>query len=520
MAAGILFGCVVPHPPVLLPEVGQDMAREVEPTVQALQDLGRTIAKFEPETLVIISPHGPLLRDSMAIGLAPEADGDFGNFGAPEIKLSVRCDVELAAAIQGVCSRVAIQVTPVDRYTRPDSDGQVYTLDHGAAVPLHFLLPLVGDVRVVLLGYSWQPRATHLAFGQRVRQACEESGKRVVYVASGDLSHRLTKTAPAGYDPQGQVFDEEVVAGLAAGDWERIGALPAELVERAGVCGYNSILTLAGALGDEVQSRVLCYQGPFGVGYVVAEVEPCAAARPAATAEAASPAEAAGSAPKAEAASPAAKADLGASPAGSGAETADAGVLLGAAAIELEQLFVFDDAPFGEQVLRLARSSLQAYIHLGKPLRLPEAVPEEFRKQQSCFVTLRAHGQLRGCVGTIEPTREKLAWEVVDNAISAGTRDYRFLPVAAGELAELAYSVDVLSPLEAVADMSGMDPAVHGMVVRQGGRLGVLLPGIPEVTEVQRQFEVCCQKAGITSPENVDLARFTVSRYAEPGAEH
>jgi MEMO1 family protein len=496
MAAGIVFGCVVPHPPVLLPEVGHDMAREVEPTVQALQDLGRTIASYEPQTLVLISPHGPLLRDSMAIGLAPRAEGDFANFQAPDVRVTAACDVELAAAIREACGRVAIAVTPVDGYTRPDAEGQVYALDHGAAVPLHFLLPLLGEVRVVLLGYSWQPRATHLAFGQRIRQVCEESGKRVVYVASGDLSHRLTRTAPAGYDPQGQVFDEEVVAGLAAGDWQRIQDLPAELVERAGVCGYNSILTLAGAVGAQVESRVLCYQGPFGVGYVVAEVEPRGAAG---AWEASAEADAAQPSPSLP------------HRAGGGTESA---------AVQLEQAFAFDDAPLGEQILRLARSSLQAYVHLGRPLRLPEETISALGQRQACFVTLREHGQLRGCVGTIEPTRENLAQEIADNAVGAGTRDFRFLPVTAGELGDLAYSVDVLSPLEGVRDISGLDPAVDGMVVRQGGRVGVLLPGIPEVKDAQQQFEICCQKAGISSPAGIELARFSVTRYAEPGAEH
>lgn len=478
------------------------MAREVEPTVEALQELGRRIASYEPETLVLISPHGPLLRNSMAIGLAPRAEGDFGNFQAPDVKVTARCDVELASAIQEACGRVAIHVAPVDTYTSPDAEGAVYTLDHGAAVPLHFLLPLVGDVEVVLLGYSWQPRATHVAFGQRIREVCQERGKRVVYVASGDLSHRLTRTAPAGYDPQGQVFDEEVVAGLAAGDWARIEGLPAELVERAGVCGYNSILTLAGAVGADVESRVLCYQGPFGVGYVVAEVEP--RDQPAGgTLRARHTAEA----------TPAAS--------GASAEQADdpEGSTL-SAAIQLEQTFPFDDAPFGEQVLRLARSSLQAYLHLGTPLRLPNELPQEFRRQQPCFVTLREHGQLRGCVGTIEPVREHLAREIVDNAVGAGTRDYRFLPVTAAELGGLAYSVDVLSPLEAVSDLAEMDPAVFGMVVRQGGRVGVLLPGIPEVKDAHQQFEICCQKGGITAAGGVELSRFTVTRFAEPGAEH
>ncbi|HEX6511391.1 MAG TPA: AmmeMemoRadiSam system protein A [Chloroflexota bacterium] len=477
-ATGILYGCVVPHPPVLLPEVGRDMAREVEPTVEAVQEIARKIAEYEPETLVLISPHGPLLRDSMAIGMAPEAKGDFAMFQAPEVSLKVPCDVELASAIRQVCGRVALPVTPVDRETHPEDEGRLYWLDHGAAVPLHFLLPLLGDVRVVLLGYSWQPRATHLAFGQRIAEACRESGRRAVYVASGDLSHRLTRTAPAGYDPQGQVFDEEVVAGLAAGDWERIAALSSELVERAGVCGYNSILTLAGAMGEGVQTSVLSYQGPFGVGYVVAGVQP--APRPMA----------------------------GAAPA---ADPVDASV---------RQTFRFEGADLGEQLLGLARASLEAFVRTGLRMGLPAVLPAEFEPPRSCFVTLWRGGQLRGCVGTVEPARETLAVEVLENAIGAGARDYRFLPVRPDELSQLAYSVDVLSPLETAAGLTDMDPAHYGMVVRQGSRVGVLLPGIPDIADAQQQFEVCCQKAGINTPEAIELLRFTVDRYAESGAGH
>jgi AmmeMemoRadiSam system protein A len=154
------------------------------------------------------------------------------------------------------------------------------------------------------------------------------------------------------------------------------------------------------------------------------------------------------------------------------------------------------------------------------PLTLPDAIPDEFRQQQSCFVTIRQQGQLRGCLGTIEPSREHLAQDIVENAIGAGTRDYRFVPLQATELDKMAYSVDVLSPLEAIAELAGMDPAQHGLAVRQGSRVGVLLPGIPEIVDAQQQFELCCRKAGISSPEGVELFRFTVSRYAEPGAEH
>jgi AmmeMemoRadiSam system protein A/AmmeMemoRadiSam system protein B len=487
LAAGLLFGCIVPHPPVLLPEVGHDMAREVRATVDALRQLGQTIASYEPQTLVVLSPHGPLLRDSMAIGTAAQAEGDFGNFEAPEVTLSVACDVGLAAAIQNECARVALAVTPVDRLTNPAGDGRVYWLDHGAAVPLHFLLPMLGDVEVVLLGYSWQPRSTHRSFGGRIRDACDASGKRVVFVASGDLSHRLIPSAPAGYDPQGRLFDEEVVAGVAAGDWERIRGLSAELVERAGVCGYNSILTLAGAMGEGVETRVLSYEGPFGVGYLTAEVKPGPMA--------------------AKAAAPADEESAAAGPAAP-------------PAVETRPDFAFDEAPFAQQLLRLARNSLETFVHTGALLGLPAQLPNPFAQRQACFVTLRQRGQLRGCVGTIEPSRENLAQEVLENAIGAGVRDYRFSKVGPAELTELAYSVDVLSPLESIPDLIGLDPERYGLVVRQVTRVGVLLPGIPEITNTQHQFEVCCQKAGITTPENIELFRFTVARYAEPGAEH
>ena len=209
-----------------------------------------------------------------------------------------------------------------------------------------------------------------------------------------------------------------------------------------------------------------------------------------------------------------------AAPAASTKPDAVASASTQAAALDIRQSFSFEGSDFGAQVLRLARTSLEHYVRAGLPLSLPADVPRELGQRQACFVTLREHGRLRGCVGTIEASRTCLAEEIVENAIGAGMRDPRFLPVEASQLEDLAYSVDVLSPLEPAADLSVMDPAKYGMVVRQGTRVGVLLPGIPEILNAQQQLEVCCQKAGISSPQSVELFRFTVDRYAEPGAEH
>jgi AmmeMemoRadiSam system protein A/AmmeMemoRadiSam system protein B len=509
----------------------------VEPTVDALRDVGRAIAAYEPETLVLISPHGPLQPDAMSIGLAPQAHGDFRDFRAPQVTFEVPCDVELARSIQDTCKPVVIDVQPVDALTGSGSPA-VYRLDHGAAVPLHFLLPLLPPVKVVLLGFSGQPRSTHTAFGQRIRQACEASGRRVAFVASGDLSHRLSADGPYGFDPQGPVFDEQVVAALAGPDWDRLRDLPQPLVDRAGVCGYLSMLTLAGAIGGDVQSRVLSYQGPFGVGYAVAEFEPKGAAQPKRSRAAGGKVRLTADTVKPEPSRPALNAHPRASSStASGsqetrspasAETVtplDAATPAAAASPEGRPVPSGDSASGAQPadmaaaLLSLARESLETYVRTRARLELRAEQPAELRSSQSCFVTLYERGQLRGCVGSIVPTRPSLAHEVVDNAISAGTRDYRFGAVVEAELPDLAYSVDVLSPLEP-AKLSDMDPAVYGMVVMQGSNVGVLLPALPQVTEVALQFQVCCEKAGITDPTGVDIYRFTVQRYAEAGAVH
>ncbi|MHB8620069.1 MAG: AmmeMemoRadiSam system protein A [Chloroflexota bacterium] len=481
---GVVFGCVVPHPPVLLPEVGGDMAATVEPTVEAIHDLGRRIAAYDPQTLVLISPHGPILADRMAVGLAPEARGDFSSFNAPGVTVQASCDVGLAAAIRTACERVAIGTVPVDSLTSPESGGAFYQLDHGAAVPLHFLLPLLPQVRLVLLGFSALPRPTHVAFGERIREACDRSGQRVVFVASGDLSHRLTPSAPYGYDPQGRVFDERVVAAVAEGDWDALLGLPSMLVERAGVCGYLSMLTLAGVMRREVRgSRVLSYQGPFGVGYMVAEMEPVAA----------------GSTSSPDPIPPAASEDeIGRD----------------------DDVFHFPEGDFKERILALARASVRCYVDTGRKLRLPTDVPEDFRGRKACFVTLRQAGDLRGCVGTILPTQPNLAEEVRENAVGAASRDPRFVPVRRFEQDWLAYSVDLLSPPEPVSSSSDLDPRRYGLIVQQAERMGVLLPGIEQITTVEQQFQACCEKAGITTSDGVQMYRFEVERSAEPGAEH
>jgi len=161
----------------------------------------------------------------------------------------------------------------------------------------------------------------------------------------------------------------------------------------------------------------------------------------------------------------------------------------------------------------LARNAIVAFVAEGRVLELPADIPEMLREPSAAFVSLKKRGDLRGCIGTIEPVCPSLAEEIVRNAIAAATQDPRFLPVRPNELGELSISVDVLSPPEQVSSLDDFDPRRYGMVLRAGGRRGLLLPDLEGVDNPEEQYRIVCRKAGIAPGEPVDLYRFVVIRY-------
>lgn len=166
--------------------------------------------------------------------------------------------------------------------------------------------------------------------------------------------------------------------------------------------------------------------------------------------------------------------------------------------------------------VELARKALETFVLTGKVVHAPSPLPELFRRKAGCFVTLMENGELRGCIGTIEPIYDNLALEIINNAIAAGTEDPRFPPVSAAELPLLQYTVEVLGPLEKVNDLSELDPKLYGVVVQSSARplrKGVLLPDIEGVDTVQDQIRICRLKAGISSSEPVILYRFRTEKF-------
>lgn len=168
------------------------------------------------------------------------------------------------------------------------------------------------------------------------------------------------------------------------------------------------------------------------------------------------------------------------------------------------------------EIVRWAVKSIETYIIENRRIAINEAAPEcLLNSSGGSFVSLHSISDngLRGCIGTIESTKENLALEIRDNAISAAVRDPRFFPVKKEELSNLVVSVDILSVPQEVEDKSFLDPKKFGIIVESGYKRGLLLPDLEGVETVDYQIEIASRKAGISKGEKITLYSFTVDRY-------
>lgn len=455
ISGAVVIGGIVPHPPIMVPEVGGNEAQQVRRTQEALLKLGRRIKESGAEVMVFISPHGPVFWDAVPVVTRARLRGNLSRFGAPDVSFTLDTDVRLADALREQLA--ALGVPEVEVATG-------YELDHGVTAPLYWLEKGGVDLPAVVCGTALLPLWRLYNFGVAVQQAVAATSRRAAVVASGDLSHRLSPQAPYGYDPNGPVFDRRVQEIIAAADPVALVRLDPALIERAGECGLRPMVMLFGAFdGLKVRAEVLSYEGPFGVGYMVAGLEP---------------------------------------------QGPDAGcrfrdvITADAAARRQEESFL----------VRVARAAIKGYLQRGERIRAGE-IPPEFARPAGVFVCLKKNAHLRGCIGTVEPTQPNIVEEVIENAISAATRDPRFDPVGPEEVDDLTIAVDVLGKPEPVGGLEDLDPKRYGVIVSRGSRRGLLLPDLEGVETPEQQVAIARQKAGIGPDEPVVLERFEVVRY-------
>lgn len=461
---GIAAAFMVPHPPLIVPDVGKGEEKKIQDTIDAYHETAKKIGEIKPETIVLISPHQVMYADYFHVSPGKGAKGDFGQFRAGKVQMEVFYDTEF---VEKLCRLADIRKIPAGTLGEREK-----RLDHGTMVPLYFVEQYLKEYRLVRIGLSGLSLVKHYELGQCIQKAAEALGRKTVLIGSGDLSHRLKEEGPYGYREEGPAYDRRIMDVMARAAFGELLEFPEDFCEKAGECGHRSFTMMAGALDRlEIAAERLSYEGPFGVGYGICSYRPC-----------------------------------GENPERNFGEKYE----------EKERKRILEQRKKEDAYVRLARKTIEEYVGKGKKTEVPEGMPEEMTgREAGVFVSIKEDGRLRGCIGTIRATQASVAEEIIENAISASTRDSRFSPIEPTELDRLVISVDVLGETEKIESPEQLDVKRYGVIVTRGRKRGLLLPNLDGVDTVEEQIAIARRKAGIGEQEPVELERFEVVRHGE-----
>ncbi len=453
---------MVPHPPLIIPAVGRGGEKQIQKTTDAYERVADEIAKIAPETIIITSPHSIMYSDYFHISPGKKAKGSFARFNAKEIAFEEEYDAKLVEAINDIAYEEGF---PAGTLGERDPE-----LDHGTMVPLWFIRNKYKDGKIVRIGLSGLGLLDHYRFGQMIQKAVNETNRRVVFVASGDLSHKLQDYGPYGFSKEGPVYDERIMDVAKRAAFDEMFDFKEDFCEKAAECGHRSFVIMAGALdGKEIKATVYSHQDITGVGYGIASFYPI----------------------------------------GENDERHFRDSYIAKLKKSISETIHSSD-----EYVNLAWQSLESYILNSKVLDLPKDLPSELiEKQAGAFVSIHKAGRLRGCIGTILPTTSCVAEEIIQNAISASTRDSRFNPISPEEILDLEINVDVLSKPEPIDSPDELDVKKYGVIVSSGHKRGLLLPDLDGVDSVAQQISIARQKGGIAENEPISLERFEVIRH-------
>ncbi|MGI5891655.1 MAG: AmmeMemoRadiSam system protein A [Bacillota bacterium] len=465
----IINGYILPHPPIIVPEIGEVRGNYALDTITAVKKAAKEIAKDKPGTIILSSPHAPCFSDYVYIWDSAKLRGDFSAFGHQKVGMEFDNNRQLAFHIAEQAQFAGIQAGNLKSEQKAQY-GISDQLDHGAMVPLYFISQELADFKLVCISTPFMSNIELYKLGKCIKEAVTSCEEDIVYVASGDLSHRLTADAPAGYHAKGREYDVYLIDKLNKNAIEDILDISEDYMEVAGECGTRSFIIMLGAMdGLEIKTDIYSYEGPFGVGYLVAKVN----------------------------------------------------VLKENNKKDILQNYLqnkkaaLDSIKNNESPLvKLARQAIETFIKEKRILEVPSWLPDNFLHDcAGVFVSLKKHGRLRGCIGTIAATRENIAAEIINNAISAATQDPRFPPLSIDELPDLIYSVDVLGKPEKITSVDQLDVKRYGVIVSSGLKRGLLLPDLEGIDTAQMQVQIALEKAGLKKGEKYDLERFEVVRY-------
>ena len=430
----ILGTFMLPHPPLIVDEIGKERIKDIQKSYDSYHEIAKEIGKLKPDTIIISSPHAPLYSDYFYLPNEENAIGSFSRFGAPNVKFNQKYDVDLLNEIEKISKENSF---PCGRV------GSKEPLDHGTMVPLYFINKYYTDYKLVVVGLSGISLESNYEMGKIIKKACENLNRKVVYIASGDLSHKLQEYGPYGFAKEGPEYDKRIIDVMSNARFKELLDFDLDFLDKVAECGHRSFIMMSGFLDNmKVKPKFYSHEDVTGVGYGICSYYPT------------------------------------------------------------------------DPYVELAINTINTYIKENRVLEIPKDTPKELiEKQSAVFVSIHKNGDLRGCIGTIYPTTKCIAQEIINNAISASTKDPRFNPITIDELNDLEINVDVLTLPEDIEDETMLDPKKYGVIVYSGFKRGVLLPDLEGVDTVEEQISIAKQKAGINENEKIELQRFEVIRH-------
>jgi MEMO1 family protein len=256
----IVFAAIVPHSPLLVPTIGKEHREKLECTLRAYEEVGQALYGARPDTLIIFSPHGSRYADAFSGNVAPTFNGVLKEFGDHGTNVRASLDTYLLDHINRGLRKAGVPFTLTSQEE----------LDYGYTVPLLFLTQRVEQrYGLVPLSPSLLSPEQHKRFGQELQQILQNETRRVALIASADLSHQVAKGKKSSVTQEGKAFDRLVRSCLNDGRYDALAEIDPALIEAARACGHKPITMLTGALsGMNLRPRELCYEAPFGVGYL------------------------------------------------------------------------------------------------------------------------------------------------------------------------------------------------------------------------------------------------------------
>ncbi|MPW24549.1 AmmeMemoRadiSam system protein A [Alkalibaculum sp. M08DMB] len=466
----------MPHPPVIIPEIGDGKESSCKDTILGMDRLGQLVGKLKPQTIIFVTPHGNSFNNGTCILNKQNINGDFSAYGSPQVVFKKQTNVKLANDIFNMFEKSDFVSILLDEELAKNYCVDI-TLDNGVMVPMYFIDKYHSNYDIVHITPGFTSLKENYCLGQKIQEVIKERNESVLIVCSGDLSHALKNEGPYDFHPSGPAFDLMVKKAIIDKNPLSLITLDKKFLEEAGQCGIRSFLMGFGFL-DAIayDSKIFSYEGPFGVGYLTGYLSSNDGLK-----------------------------ELSLLP----------DLLNLSMNIYREKIYNEDD------YIKLARLSIENYVNSERKLDL-ETVRNEFSKdfiketqskKAGVFVSIYKHDELRGCIGTISPVQDDIAEEIIYNSISACNDDPRFDSVESNELLELDIKVDILMEPEMIYSKEELDIIKYGVIVEKGSRRGLLLPNLEGIDTVEEQVQIAMNKAGIINELGMKLYRFRVNRH-------